>query len=97
MAALKQEISQLATLGRLNLTDEEEKKFAGDLQEILEFAEKINEVDTENIQPTYHALPLENVFRDDVCQPGPPIETVLKQAPASIDGYFSVPRVIDRE
>lgn len=97
MAVIDQEISKLARLARLNLSDEEQDELAEELDEILELAEKVNEVDTEGVEPTYHALPLTNVFREDSLEDSPSPEPVLEAAPDSSDGYFVVPRVIENE
>ncbi len=95
MSVVDQEISDLARLSRLNLTPEEEEELGEDLNEILEFAEKINEVDTEGIEPTYHALPVNNVFREDEVRPSPSPKPALENSADSVDGYFVVPRVIE--
>ncbi len=95
MSVVDQEISDLAQLARLNLTPEEKEEMGEDLKEILEFAEKINEVDTEGIEPTYHALPLTNVFREDEERPSPSPASALENSAASVDGYFVVPQVIE--
>lgn len=95
MALVKQEISDLARLARLDLSEEEQEELGEELDEILSLAEKINEVDTEDVEPTYHALPLSNVFRDDETRPSPSPESALDNAEESVDGYFVVPRVID--
>ncbi len=89
------EIRHLAELARLNLDEEDIEQYGEELQEILELAEKVNEVDTEGIEPTYHALPVENVTRPDEDRPSPDSEKVLRHAPEAADGYFVVPRVID--
>ncbi len=97
MAVIDQEIDKLSRLARLKLSGEEEKELASELDEILELAEKINEVDTEGVEPTYHALPLTNVFREDAVQKSSAAESVLRNAPESSDDYFVVPRVIEDE
>ncbi len=97
MGVVKQKVSQLARLGRLNLTEQEEKELGEDLNEILSFAEKIKEVDTSDVEPTYHAVAVKNVFREDVTVPSPDVKRILEDAPKAVDGYFVVPRVIDRK
>lgn len=97
MSISDQEVQKLAELARLNLPPEEREALTGDLNEILELAENINEVDTEGVEPTYHALPIENVYRSDEHRASPDPEDVLKHAPDHSDGYFVVPRVIEDE
>lgn len=95
MAISDDEVKKLSDLARLNLSERDRSELTDDLNEILELAEKINEVDTEDVPPTYHALPIENVMRKDEHRPSPDPDKVLEHAPDSSDGYFVVPRVIE--
>lgn len=95
MSISDDEVKKLSDLARLNLSEEDRRELTDDLNEILELAEKINEVDTEDVPPTYHALPIENVMREDEQRPSPDPSKVLEHAPDASDGYFVVPRVID--
>ncbi len=97
MSMTDQEVQKLAELARLNLPAEERDALTGDLNEILELAEKVDEVDTEGVEPTYHALPIQNVYRSDEHRSSPDPEKVLDHAPDTSDGYFVVPRVIEDE
>lgn len=92
-----EEIDHLADLARLNLESDEKNDLKDDLNEILGLAEKIQEVDTEGVEPTYHAYPLENVSRSDEAEDSNAAEKVLDNAPDESDGYFVVPQVIDNQ
>ncbi len=75
------DVSRVAKLANLPLTQEEEKKFEKQLGEILSYIEKLNEVDTKNIESTSQVTGLENVTREDTASPSLPQEEVLKNAP----------------
>ena len=62
---------------------------------IISFAEQLNELDTENVEPTSHVLPVKNVMREDIAKEGLPVEEVLKNAPDAKDGQFRVPAIIE--
>lgn len=89
------DVEHVAKLARLELTDEEKDKITGQLNAILKYAEKLNELDTENVEPTSHVAPLVNVMREDKPRPSWPIEEVLKNAPDEEDGQFRVPAVLE--
>jgi len=91
----KKEVEYVAELARLSLSEEEKGLFADQLNDILVFAEKINELDTAEIAPTSHPLSLENVFREDEVRESLPCEDVLSNAPQKKMGYFKVPKVIE--
>jgi aspartyl-tRNA(Asn)/glutamyl-tRNA(Gln) amidotransferase subunit C len=81
-------------LARLAITEEEAEKMTKQLDAIITFAEQLNELDTENVEPTYHVLNMKNVLREDVSQQGLPREEVLKNAPQHQDGQFKVPSIL---
>ena len=85
---------QVAKLSRLALSEERLTKFSTQLESILEYVAKINEVDLEGVEPMAHALPLHNVLRDDVVEPSLPLEKVLTNAPETDGPFFKVPKVI---
>lgn len=91
------DVEHLADLARLNLDSDERGELTDDLNEILDFAEKIQELDTEDVEPTYHAMPIENVSGEDESRPSPDPDPVLRNAPDSSDGYFVVPKVIENQ
>ncbi len=85
----------MARLARLKLSEEEKKIFSHQLNEILEYMEKLKTLNTENIEPTFHPLPLSNVWREDKVKKTLPQEEVLGNAPEKERGYFKVPRIIE--
>ena len=64
------EVKHVANLARLAITEEEAEKLTNDLDAIISFAEELNELDTENVEPTSHVLDMKNIFREDVSKPG---------------------------
>ncbi len=89
------EVEYVATLARLALTPEETTAFAGQLNEIFSYIEKLNELDTSRIEPTSHVLPLSNVFRKDEVKPSLPPEKVVENAPDHEATFFKVPNIIE--
>jgi aspartyl-tRNA(Asn)/glutamyl-tRNA(Gln) amidotransferase subunit C len=89
------QVEHVANLARLALTQEEKELFREQLSSILEHAERLQGVDTDAIPPTATVLPLENVLRDDAVEPSLPRDEALANAPASEDGYFRVPAVLE--
>jgi len=87
-------VRHIALLSRLEFSDGEVRKFAGELNAILRYVEKLKELDTENIEPTSHAVRLRNVFRED--EPGASLtnEQALANAPETKAGHFKVPKII---
>ena len=88
-------VDHVARLARLALTEEEREKMGAELTAILEHAEKIQSLELDDIQPTAHAVPLSNVLRDDEVRPSLLAEVALRNAPASEDGRFQVPRIVE--
>jgi aspartyl-tRNA(Asn)/glutamyl-tRNA(Gln) amidotransferase subunit C len=91
----KQEVAQIAFLARLELSDQEMESLGGHLNRLLENFELLSELDTENVEPTSHAIPVQNVFREDISRPSWPREQVLANAPEQVDGTFEVPRIVE--
>jgi aspartyl-tRNA(Asn)/glutamyl-tRNA(Gln) amidotransferase subunit C len=89
------EVKHVANLARLAITEEEAEKLTNDLDAIISFAEELNELDTENVEPTSHVLDMKNIFREDVSKPGLPVEEVLKNAPDHENGQIKVPAIIE--
>jgi aspartyl-tRNA(Asn)/glutamyl-tRNA(Gln) amidotransferase subunit C len=94
-AITRKEVEHVANLARLQLTEEEAERYTKDLNAILGFAAKLNELDTSNVQPTSHATDVKNVMREDVNRPSLPVEEVLKNAPDHEEGQFKVPAVFE--
>ncbi|HJZ19074.1 MAG: asparaginyl/glutamyl-tRNA amidotransferase subunit C [Nitrospinae bacterium RIFCSPLOWO2_02_FULL_39_110] len=89
------EVEHVAELARLELSDEEKNKFVHQLSNILTHIEKLNQLDTSNIEPTSHVLPLKNIFRDDVTQISFQESNSLENAPDKDKGYYKVPKIIE--
>jgi aspartyl-tRNA(Asn)/glutamyl-tRNA(Gln) amidotransferase subunit C len=89
------EVKHVANLARLAITEEEAEKLTNDLDAIISFAEELNELDTENVEPTSHVLDMKNIFREDVSKPGLSVEEVLKNAPDYENGQIKVPAIIE--
>ena len=79
----------------LAITEEEAEKFTKQLDAIITFAEQLNELDTDNVEPTSHVLDMKNVLREDIAKAGLPLEEVLKNAPDHQDGQIKVPSIIE--
>ena len=94
MSIDKKVVENVALLGRLHLTEAEKEEYTEQLNAILGYMEMLNKLDTTNIEPTYHVLPLSNVFRDDVVKPSMDRDKVLANAPAQVDGQFKVPKIV---
>src|SRR5689334_5479308 len=88
------DVKKVAKLSRLALSDEKLAKFTGQLESILGYVAKINEVDSKGVEPMAHALPIHNVLRDDVVEPALSLEKVLQNAPETDGPFFKVPKVI---
>jgi aspartyl-tRNA(Asn)/glutamyl-tRNA(Gln) amidotransferase subunit C len=84
----------VAKLARLALSDQQLQRFTGQLESILEYVAKIDQVDVSGVEPMAHAVPLANVLRDDVVGPSLPLEKVLQNAPDTDGPFFKVPKVI---
>ena len=94
MPITRDEVAHLARLSRLALSDAELEHFAGQLDQIITAVARVQEVAAEGIPPTTHALPITNVFRDDVIVPPIGAAAALDQAPAAEQGRFRVPRIL---
>ena len=94
MKITKEEVLYVAHLARLDLDAESIEKFAGQIDEILGYIEKLNQVDTRNIKPTSHAIFLTNAFREDEEREHIERERALANAPEKEDGNFVVPKVV---
>ncbi|HXH79788.1 Asp-tRNA(Asn)/Glu-tRNA(Gln) amidotransferase subunit GatC [Nocardioides sp.] len=93
----RDEVAHLANLARIDLDDAELDHLVPQLSVILESVASINGVAGDDVPPTSHALPLTNVFRDDVVTPGLTAEQALAMAPAVDQQRFSVPRILGDE
>lgn len=88
------QVSYIAQLARLELSDEEIGMFAGQLKQILDHAEKVSSLKLDDVQPTTHPLTLTNVYREDKVRPSLTQDEALSNAPDREKGMFKVPRII---
>ena len=95
MKITTKEVEYVAKLARLKLTEQEKELFTEQLDSILDYMGKLNELDTEKIPPTSHVLPLKNVMREDEGKDSHLHEELLSNAPERDDNFFSVPKIID--
>jgi len=90
-----EKVRYVADLARLELVPGEEERLTGQLNAILGYMDQLAEVDTAGVEPTSHVLPLTNVLRDDLPQPGLTTAEALANAPAAEQGHFAVPKIIE--
>jgi len=82
-------------LAKLELTEEEKEQAKKDMTNMLNYIDKLNELDTEGIEPMAHIFPVSNVFREDVVENREEREAILANAPAKKDGCFMVPKTVE--
>lgn len=92
---VKIEIEHVALLARLTLSEDEKEKFGDQLNTILEYIGKLNELDTSEIPPTSHVLEIQNVMREDIARPSISKEKALSNAPDRTEDFYRVPKIID--
>ena len=90
----KKEVEHISWLAHIELSDEEKTLFTEQFNQILDYFKKIDMIDTEGIQPTYHVLDLKNVNRKDETKPSLSTEEALKNAPRKEKKFFKSPRII---
>ena len=95
MRLSQQEVEHIALLSRLKLTDEERERMTTQLNDIMRFFEQLGELDTSDVEPTSHVIPMSNVLRADEARPSLPVEDVLESAPERVGDTFRVPRVVE--
>jgi aspartyl-tRNA(Asn)/glutamyl-tRNA(Gln) amidotransferase subunit C len=91
MAISRDEVLHVARLARLELADDEVKRFTEQLSAILEAVAKVSELDLSDVEPTAHPLDVVNVWADDEPRPSIPLEDALANAPDTHGGFFKVP------
>jgi len=94
MALTREEVIHVAQLARLSLKPEEIELFTRQLNDILAYVQKLQELDTRGIPPLAHVIPIFNAFKEDEVQAGLSRDLALNNAPAREEGNFVVPRVI---
>ncbi|HHY19050.1 MAG TPA: Asp-tRNA(Asn)/Glu-tRNA(Gln) amidotransferase subunit GatC [Firmicutes bacterium] len=91
----KKTVERVADLARLHLTEEEKEDMTKSLNEILEFEQKLANLDTDDVEPTIHAIELKNVMRKDKVEESLSIRDVFLNAPDEAEGFFKVPRIVE--
>lgn len=95
MEITKETVLKVAGLAKLDLNEKEALRLSQEMGKIVAFADKLSEMDLEGVQPTTHAVKMENVFRADVMQPSYPREEILANAPERDEACFVVPKVVE--
>ena len=95
MGVSRDDIIHIAKLSRLEFTDEELEKYTKDLDNIVNFANTLSEIDVIGVKPTNHILDIKNVFRKDEVKPSYDRDLILKNAPTKAGGCVSVPKVVE--
>ncbi|MFC5541681.1 MAG: Asp-tRNA(Asn)/Glu-tRNA(Gln) amidotransferase subunit GatC [Bacilli bacterium] len=91
----KEEVKHIAHLARLAISEEEAEKFTEQLGKITEYVETLNELDTTDVEPTSHVLPIVNVMREDVAKKGLELEKVLLNVKEHENGLIKVPPILE--
>jgi aspartyl-tRNA(Asn)/glutamyl-tRNA(Gln) amidotransferase subunit C len=94
MALTIKEVEHVAMLARLSLSEDEKKIFGEQLSSILNYADTLNKLATDGVDPLTHILPAFNVFRTDEVQPSMPREEMLNNAPLAEEGQYKVPKIM---
>ena len=97
MKLSQSEVEHIATLARLRLTEEEKEKYSGQLSAILDYMEKLQSVDTANVEPTTQVTGLTNIMRPDVISESGIADELVACAPSHQDGYVVIPKIFDNK
>ncbi|HEV3080996.1 MAG TPA: Asp-tRNA(Asn)/Glu-tRNA(Gln) amidotransferase subunit GatC [Gemmataceae bacterium] len=89
------DVRWVAHLARLELSDAELESMARHLSTILDYVDQLQQINTDNVEPLAHPLPIHNVFREDEPAPSLPVDAALANAPKREDDFYSVPAVLD--
>jgi aspartyl-tRNA(Asn)/glutamyl-tRNA(Gln) amidotransferase subunit C len=95
MKLTREDVQRVATLARLRLTAAEEDRLTEQLDKILHYMDKLNELDTSHIEPLANAVDRVNAFREDKVTNRPNPDALLANAPAKDDSFFQVPKIIE--
>ena len=95
MKISKKDIEHVAELARIYISDDEKTSLEGELSSIIDFADKLAELDTKDIEPAAHAIHIQNVFRNDEVVPSFKREELIENAPEKQAGCFAVPRIVE--
>jgi len=88
-------IEYVGILAKLELSDEEKEQAKKDMSRMLDYIDKLNELDTEGVEPMSHIFPVNNVFREDIVVNGNDRDHILENAPADKEGMFKVPKTVE--
>ncbi len=88
------DITKISVLARIRLSESEKKRMSGQFVQILKYIDQLNELDTTDVEPTSHVLPIQNVFREDKAQKNFPEFDHLAQAPGQDQGHYEVPKIL---
>ena len=91
------QVRKVAKLARLDLSDAEVAEFAGQLSAILDYVARMNELNTEGVEPLAHCLPISNVFREDIVKESLGTEKTLANAPQRDGSFFKVPKILEEQ
>ena len=97
MSVTQKDVEYIAKLAKLKLNKDELENYTKDMNEILEYIDKLNELDTEKIEPLSHPLGTKNVLREDIPRQSIEREKALKNAPKATHEFFKVPKVIKQD
>ena len=89
-----EQVRKVASLARLDLTEEEEAQFSTQLSSILEYVQKLDELDTKDVPPTTRAIEVSNITREDQLQTFSEREAILDSAPEREEDFFKVPKIL---
>ena len=95
MKVTREDLKNVAVLSRLAIAEDKADGYIAQMDAILSYMDNLSEINTDAVKPTTYALPMENVFRDDVVKPSLDRELALSNAPLKEGGYFKVPRVLE--
>jgi len=95
MKITREEVEHVALLARLKFEEEEKERFTTQLNSILTYMEKLGRLDTQGVEPTFHAVARTNAFRDDAVGTSLPRDLSLSNAPEKEKGFFRVPKIIE--
>lgn len=93
----KSDVEYIAGLAQIQLDEAAKERLTTELDTILEYVEKLRELDTDRVEPMMHALPITNVFREDEAGESLPRHLALRTAPSHDGEYFIVPKILDTE
>lgn len=91
----KEIIEHIADLARLNISEAEKEKFTLEMEKIISYVDKLNELDTTDVKPMEHVIPIRNILREDVVTGSFDREKLMENAPSQEEGCYKVPKVME--